>query len=301
VRMLLTSIIRSGAYITPSLYIPRRIWFQTEIRVYAVETKLAAIEQIVFTLSQAQSITLPELSLLFTTAPASATDDDGGQHRRREAEMLAAACMEVTQWLDEVERMAEQVRRMLSKKLKFISPARQGFQHGAAVAGHHQRQMSTTMASMGSPKSPNLDQGSGSDQIFGSDSVPPAGGAAAAGEAGNGSTGRQQPGHYRGSNAATISGGGGSHSKNCGTPQAASGDAFTWNDTTPTAAAERRDSSIDGASIHNTQRQLVITRDSRGQMNTDASGHYHYASSMLSVSSNSQSIANGPSGRFRGL
>ncbi|KAJ1916080.1 hypothetical protein H4219_003981 [Mycoemilia scoparia] len=171
-RTLLSSMVKSGAYITPSLYIPRRMWFQVEIRVYAVEAKMVAIDQLVDVLSHASNLRVPEINMEHLSIADSPV-------RKGELDQLLKACNDVSRWLDDVEKVFDQVRKNLSKKLKFISPV-----HSSSSVSH-QRQRSTTLLGAGS-QSPKPDEASS----FG----------------GNPSAATRVQGQHRGSNGALTAG-----------------------------------------------------------------------------------------------
>ncbi|KAJ1945114.1 hypothetical protein FBU59_002408, partial [Linderina macrospora] len=134
------SMVSTGAHLTPSMYIPRRLWYQSGIRVVAIETKLSVVTQLTQIFSSISPLlSLPDLDSLFdalaattATVPTSNLDDERAQtvpweadevraRLNREKEGLHKSCVAMHHWLNNLEDALESNRRTLSKKLKFIS------------------------------------------------------------------------------------------------------------------------------------------------------------------------------------
>ncbi|KAJ2725952.1 hypothetical protein GGI07_000880 [Coemansia sp. Benny D115] len=138
------SMVTGGAYMTTSLYIPRRLWFQTGIRIVAIETKLGVLTQLSQSFSTINSlISLPDIDALFASnIPPRQEDsrlettpwetDESHLRNNAEKDSLQRSCVALHHWLNNLEDILENNRRVLGKKLKFINPTANV---GAPVAG----------------------------------------------------------------------------------------------------------------------------------------------------------------------
>ncbi|KAJ2800027.1 hypothetical protein H4R20_004214, partial [Coemansia guatemalensis] len=69
------SMVSNGAYLTPNMFISRRLWFQTGIRITAIEAKLSVLSQLTQSFTSIGShLALPDLDALMATA-ATVHDD----------------------------------------------------------------------------------------------------------------------------------------------------------------------------------------------------------------------------------
>ncbi|KAI7827315.1 hypothetical protein BX661DRAFT_171249 [Kickxella alabastrina] len=117
------SMTTGGAYLTPSLFIPRRLWFQTGIRVAAIETKLGVLAQLTQSFSSMNSqLSLPNIDALFlSNVPAKLEEcraettpwesEDKSGRNNPEKDSLHKACVALHHWLNNLEEMLESNRR----------------------------------------------------------------------------------------------------------------------------------------------------------------------------------------------
>ncbi|KAJ2373518.1 hypothetical protein IW150_003585, partial [Coemansia sp. RSA 2607] len=129
------SMVTGGAYITASLYVPRRIWFQTGIRIAAIETKLGVLAQLTQSFTSIGSLlSLPDIDMLLSASAASKQDErlsettpweseDNRLRNTPEKDSLHKSCVALHHWLNNLEENLESNRRLLAKKLKFVSPS----------------------------------------------------------------------------------------------------------------------------------------------------------------------------------
>ncbi|KAJ2786761.1 hypothetical protein GGI15_001253 [Coemansia interrupta] len=129
------SMVTGGAYITTSLYVPRRLWFQTGIRIAAIETKLGVLAQLTQSFTSIGSLlSLPDIDMLLSASAPSKQDErlsettpwESEDHKSRntpEKDSLHKSCVALHHWLNNLEENLESNRRLLSKKLKFVSPS----------------------------------------------------------------------------------------------------------------------------------------------------------------------------------
>ncbi|KAJ1898887.1 hypothetical protein LPJ66_002465 [Kickxella alabastrina] len=140
------SMTTGGAYLTPSLFIPRRLWFQTGIRVAAIETKLGVLAQLTQSFSSMNSqLSLPNIDALFlSNVPAKLEEcraettpwesEDKSGRNNPEKDSLHKACVALHHWLNNLEEMLESNRRLLAKKLKFVNPSSNTVVAGATLS-----------------------------------------------------------------------------------------------------------------------------------------------------------------------
>ncbi|KAJ1992864.1 hypothetical protein EDC05_002496 [Coemansia umbellata] len=130
------SMVSGGAHLTPSLYVPRRLWFQSGIRIAAIETKLSVLAQLTQSFSSIGSLLiLPDIDLLFSsTAPTFDArhaetvpweSEDPRSRNSHSKDELHKACVALHHWLNSLEDMLESNRRLLGRKLKFVNAAMQ--------------------------------------------------------------------------------------------------------------------------------------------------------------------------------
>ncbi|KAJ2546157.1 hypothetical protein EV175_005704 [Coemansia sp. RSA 1933] len=128
------SMVTSGAHLTPSLYVPRRLWYQSGIRITAIETKLGVLAQLTQSLcSLGTFLVLPDIDMLFSsTAPNidarhSETvpweSEDPRSRNSNSKDELHKACVALHHWLNNFEDVLESSRRTLGRKLKYINSA----------------------------------------------------------------------------------------------------------------------------------------------------------------------------------
>ncbi|KAJ1942230.1 hypothetical protein EC988_006548, partial [Linderina pennispora] len=134
------SMVSTGAHLTPNMYIPRRLWYQSGIRIVAIETKLSVVTQLTQIFSSISPLlNLPDLDSLFDALAATITavstsnvDDERAQtvpwetddvraRLNREKDSLHKSCVAMHHWLNSLEDALESSRRVLNKKLKFIT------------------------------------------------------------------------------------------------------------------------------------------------------------------------------------
>ncbi|KAI8325045.1 hypothetical protein GQ54DRAFT_295680, partial [Martensiomyces pterosporus] len=140
------SMVTGGAHLTPSLFIPRRLWYQTGIRIVAIEAKLGVLAQLTQLFGSIGALlSLPDIDTLFASvAPRNEngkaeavsweTDEDRAGYNR-EKDNLHKSCVALHHWLNSLEDALESNRRMLSKKLKFISPTASAISSSSLAAG----------------------------------------------------------------------------------------------------------------------------------------------------------------------
>ncbi|KAJ2563302.1 hypothetical protein GGH12_002642 [Coemansia sp. RSA 1822] len=127
------SMVSSGAYLTTSMYIPRRLWFQSGIRITAIETKLGVLAQLTQSLvSINHLLTLPDIDSLLDSATPKQDErrvetvpwesEENRGRTSQEHDELHKSCVALHHWLNNLEDTLESSRRLLGKKLKFINP-----------------------------------------------------------------------------------------------------------------------------------------------------------------------------------
>ncbi|KAJ1814193.1 hypothetical protein LPJ75_002873, partial [Coemansia sp. RSA 2598] len=128
------SMVTSGAYITTSLFIPRRLWFQTGIRVAAIETKLGVLAQLTQSFASINPLlALPDVDVLLANNVMPKPDEqlsettpweaeEPGYRQNAEKDSLHKSCVALHHWLNNLEESLESNRRLLGKKLKFVNP-----------------------------------------------------------------------------------------------------------------------------------------------------------------------------------
>ncbi|KAJ2598403.1 hypothetical protein GGF39_002664 [Coemansia sp. RSA 1721] len=128
------SMVTSGAYITTSLYIPRRLWFQTGIRIAAIETKLGVLAQLTQSFASISPLlALPDVDTLLANSTAPRPDEqlsettpweteENNYRHSAEKDSLHKSCVALHHWLNNLEESLESNRRLLGKKLKFVNP-----------------------------------------------------------------------------------------------------------------------------------------------------------------------------------
>ncbi|KAJ2493333.1 hypothetical protein IWW37_000617 [Coemansia sp. RSA 2050] len=142
------SMVSSGAHLTPSLFIPRRLWYQAGIRIAAIDTKLGVLAQLTQSFASVNSlVSLPDIdALLAPPAPNNASIEEGERRRAEttpwesedargrigsyERDAFHKSCVALHHWLNKLEDSLDGNRRMLAKKLKFVNSS-----SVAAVAG----------------------------------------------------------------------------------------------------------------------------------------------------------------------
>ncbi|KAJ2473568.1 hypothetical protein GGI02_000755 [Coemansia sp. RSA 2322] len=135
------SMVSGGAHLTPSLFIPRRLWHQTGIRIAAIDTKLGVLTQLTQSFMSVSSlVSLPDIdTLLMSLAPGSGNMEEGDRRRveaapwesedvrgkgsSTERDTFHKSCVAMHHWLNNLEESLDSNRRLLSKKLKFVSPS----------------------------------------------------------------------------------------------------------------------------------------------------------------------------------
>ncbi|KAJ1732084.1 hypothetical protein LPJ72_003609 [Coemansia sp. Benny D160-2] len=139
------SMVTGGAHLTPSLYVPRRLWYQPGIRITAIETKLGVLAQLTQSFSSLGSfISLPDIEMLFSsTAPnidprhaetLPWESEDPRSRNSNSKDDLHKACVALHHWLNNFEEVLDSSRRMLGKKLKFVNSTPQPGTEAAAAA-----------------------------------------------------------------------------------------------------------------------------------------------------------------------
>lgn len=121
------SMVTNGAYLTNSLFIPKRMWFQTGIRVAAIETKLSVLSHLTQSFASAHNlVNLPDIDGLFAPEGGDARNDgereDAAENGEQQRDGLHKVCVATHHWLNNLEESLDSHRRLLAKKLKFISP-----------------------------------------------------------------------------------------------------------------------------------------------------------------------------------
>ncbi|KAJ2580409.1 hypothetical protein GGH95_002609, partial [Coemansia sp. RSA 1836] len=135
------SMVSSGAHLTPSLFIPRRLWYQAGIRVAAIDTKLGVLAQLTQSFASVNSlVSLPDIDALLSPPALSNVKLEEGERRRAEAapwesedargragssgrDAFHKSCVALHHWLNKLEESLDGNRRMLAKKLKFVNPS----------------------------------------------------------------------------------------------------------------------------------------------------------------------------------
>ncbi|KAJ2463981.1 hypothetical protein GGI03_003510 [Coemansia sp. RSA 2337] len=135
------SMVSSGAHLTPSLFIPRRLWYQAGIRIAAIDTKLGVLAQLTQSFASVNSlVSLPDIdALLSPPAPNNAKLEEGERRRAEtapwesedargragnyERDAFHKSCVALHHWLNKMEESLDGNRRMLAKKLKFVNPS----------------------------------------------------------------------------------------------------------------------------------------------------------------------------------
>ncbi|KAJ2606834.1 hypothetical protein H4R99_000007 [Coemansia sp. RSA 1722] len=137
------SMVTSGAYITTSLYIPRRLWFQTGIRIAAIETKLGVLAQLTQSFASISPLlALPDVDTLLANSTAPRPDEqlsettpweteENNYRHSAEKDNLHKSCVALHHWLNNLEESLESNRRLLGKKLKFVNPPAVSLVHGS--------------------------------------------------------------------------------------------------------------------------------------------------------------------------
>ncbi|KAJ2791421.1 hypothetical protein GGI18_001145 [Coemansia linderi] len=151
------SMVSSGAHLTPSLFIPRRLWYQAGIRIAAIDTKLGVLAQLTQSFASVNSlVSLPDIdALLAPPAPNNASIEEGERRRAEttpweseeargrvgnyERDAFHKSCVALHHWLNKLEDSLDGNRRMLAKKLKFVNPSSTataaGSANGSGMAG----------------------------------------------------------------------------------------------------------------------------------------------------------------------
>ncbi|PIA13886.1 hypothetical protein COEREDRAFT_83173 [Coemansia reversa NRRL 1564] len=126
------SMASNGAYLTPNMFISRRLWFQTGIRITAIEAKLGVLSQLTqsFT-SIGTHLALPNIDALMASAVTVYDDrraetvpwesEDNRGRSNQEKDDLHRSCVALHHWLNNLEETLDSSRRLLSKKLKFVN------------------------------------------------------------------------------------------------------------------------------------------------------------------------------------
>ncbi|KAJ2062658.1 hypothetical protein GGI17_002266 [Coemansia sp. S146] len=135
------SMVSSGAHLTPSLFIPRRLWYQAGIRIAAIDTKLGVLAQLTQSFASVSSlVSLPDIdALLSPPAPNNGKLEEGERRRAEtapwesedarsrvgsyERDAFHKSCVALHHWLNKLEESLDGNRRMLAKKLKFVNPS----------------------------------------------------------------------------------------------------------------------------------------------------------------------------------
>ncbi|KAI9471241.1 hypothetical protein BX667DRAFT_509147 [Coemansia mojavensis] len=128
------SMVSTGAYLTTSMYIPRRLWYQSGIRIAAIDIKLSVLAQLSQSLVSISSLlSLPDIDALTSSAIPKPDDrraetvpwesEDSRARNNQERDELHKSCVALHHWLNNLEETLESSRRLLGKKLKFINQA----------------------------------------------------------------------------------------------------------------------------------------------------------------------------------
>ncbi|KAJ2746361.1 hypothetical protein GGI20_001421 [Coemansia sp. BCRC 34301] len=135
------SMVSSGAHLTPSLFIPRRLWYQAGIRIAAIDTKLSVLAQLTQSFASVNAlVSLPEIDALLSPPAHSNGKLEEGERRRAEAapwesedargrvgsyerDAFHKSCVALHHWLNKLEESLDGNRRLLAKKLKFVNPS----------------------------------------------------------------------------------------------------------------------------------------------------------------------------------
>ncbi|KAJ2763315.1 hypothetical protein IWQ56_004863, partial [Coemansia nantahalensis] len=131
------SMVSSGAHLTPSLYVPRRLWFQSGIRIAAIDAKLGVLNQLTQAFAAiGTQLTLPDVDTLMAL-PGALRDEhraeaapweseDAHSPTNRDKDDLHRTCLTLHQWLNGLEETLDSSRRLLSKRLKFVAASAAG-------------------------------------------------------------------------------------------------------------------------------------------------------------------------------
>ncbi|KAJ2080236.1 hypothetical protein H4R24_003211 [Coemansia sp. RSA 988] len=140
------SMVSNGAYLTPNMFISRRLWYQAGIRITAIDTKLGVLSQLTQSFSSMGShLALPDLDTLMASA-ATVHDDrraetvpweseDNRGKSNQEKDELHRSCVALHHWLNNLEETLDSSRRQLSKKLKFVNPSASAASGGSVSVG----------------------------------------------------------------------------------------------------------------------------------------------------------------------
>ncbi|KAJ2879892.1 hypothetical protein IWW38_006040, partial [Coemansia aciculifera] len=150
------SMVSSGAHLTPSLFIPRRLWYQAGIRIAAIDTKLSVLAQLTQSFASVNAlVSLPDIDALLSPPVHNNGKLEEGERRRVEAapweseevrgrvnsnerDALHKSCVALHHWLNKLEDSLDGNRRLLAKKLKFVNPsstaASAGSTNGSGIA-----------------------------------------------------------------------------------------------------------------------------------------------------------------------
>ncbi|KAJ2834885.1 hypothetical protein GGI24_000172 [Coemansia furcata] len=144
------SMVSSGAHLTPSLFIPRRLWYQAGIRIAAIDTKLGVLAQLTQSFASVSSlVSLPDIdALLLPPAPNNGKLEEGERRRAEttpweseeargrvnsyERDAFHKSCVALHHWLNKLEESLDGNRRLLAKKLKFVNPSSTATTAGSA-------------------------------------------------------------------------------------------------------------------------------------------------------------------------
>ncbi|KAJ2319050.1 hypothetical protein IWW52_002196 [Coemansia sp. RSA 2704] len=137
------SMVSSGAYLTASMFIPRRMWYQPGIRIAAIDVKLGVLAQLTQSFASISSLlTLPDINQLLSSAlpkpderraetvPWESEENRGRNNQERDE--LHKSCVALHHWLNSLEDTLDNSRRLLGKKLKFVGQAT----HANAAVGN---------------------------------------------------------------------------------------------------------------------------------------------------------------------
>ncbi|PVU85025.1 hypothetical protein BB559_007241 [Furculomyces boomerangus] len=150
---LIQSMGENGAYISPSLFVSQKVWYQSGVRLASIDTKMSSITQLIPIFDEIANINLPDIFYLlpenndilantnFLDSVKAAQEETNGSiksindpdeskldyFKRQEFEVLSYFCNEISMWLDAAEEALDRVHKALSKKLKFIEPSSKKF------------------------------------------------------------------------------------------------------------------------------------------------------------------------------
>ncbi|KAJ1726632.1 hypothetical protein LPJ61_005055, partial [Coemansia biformis] len=139
------SMVTGGAHLTTSLYVPRRLWFQSGIRIMAIDAKLGVLGQLTQSFASIGThLTLPDIDALIAAAGLAHDEqrsetapwetDEGPGRGDRERDDLHRSCVALHHWLNSLEDTLDSSRRLLSKRLKFVSTSASGLPPPAPAA-----------------------------------------------------------------------------------------------------------------------------------------------------------------------